>query len=127
MRNKKILALKRYSNRKLYCPDRKKFFNFDEIKDYILKGYDIRVIDHVSDRDITLEVLAKIFAQETMERSLKTGMRSKIYTLLLNLFILFFKKGKKMIRRGKARIKLMKMKKGKPKKGGKEYGCLQEM
>ncbi|OGC89513.1 MAG: hypothetical protein A2W25_16840 [candidate division Zixibacteria bacterium RBG_16_53_22] len=52
--------IKRHKNRRLYDSELKKTITLSDIKSYILKDIDLRVVDHVSGRDITIPVLSQI-------------------------------------------------------------------
>lgn len=64
-----MALIKRYSNRKLYNFDEKKYITLEEISDLILGGETIRVIDHKTGDDLTARILTQIIqAQEKKKR-----------------------------------------------------------
>jgi len=60
-----MIEIKRYSNRKLYSTDTKRYITLDKIADLIRNGYEVTVIDNDTEKDITAVTLTQIiFEQE---------------------------------------------------------------
>ncbi len=60
-----MTVIKRYSNRKLYDTEAKRYVTLDEIAEAIRRDEDVRVVDHVSGEDLTtLTMLQILFEQE---------------------------------------------------------------
>lgn len=70
-----MALIKRYSNRKLYNLDEKRYVTLDEISDIILLGESIRVIDHLTGDDLTTQILSQII--QTQEKN-KRGQFSQL-------------------------------------------------
>ena len=56
--------IKKYANRRLYNSAEKRFVKLEEIAEVIRNGSDIKVIDTVTDEDITRQVLTQIIMEE---------------------------------------------------------------
>lgn len=60
-----MTVIKRYSNRKLYDTEAKRYVTLDEIAEAIRHDEEVRVVDHVSGEDLTtLTMLQILFEQE---------------------------------------------------------------
>jgi polyhydroxyalkanoate synthesis repressor PhaR len=57
-------TIKRYSNRRLYDTQSSRTITQRELAGLVKKGVEVKVIDTVSDKDITLEVLGRLMMQE---------------------------------------------------------------
>jgi polyhydroxyalkanoate synthesis repressor PhaR len=58
-------VIKRYSNRKLYDSESKRYVTLEDLADFVRKGEDVRVVDHVTGEDLTsVTLLQVIFEQE---------------------------------------------------------------
>lgn len=57
-------VIKRYSNRKLYDTDTKRYVTLEDVADSIRRGEDVRVVDHVSGEDLTSTTLLQIIFDE---------------------------------------------------------------
>lgn len=58
-------VIKRYANRKLYDTAAGQYVTLEEIRDMVLNGADVRVLEHETDTDVTTLTLAQIiFEQE---------------------------------------------------------------
>jgi polyhydroxyalkanoate synthesis repressor PhaR len=57
-------TIKRYSNRKLYDTEQKYYTTLEALAVLIRQGEDIRVVDHVTDADLTSQTLAQIIFEE---------------------------------------------------------------
>jgi polyhydroxyalkanoate synthesis repressor PhaR len=75
-----MVEIKRYSNRKLYNTDTKRYITLDEIAALIRSGDEVKVIDNQTGEDITALTLTQIiFEQEKKQagflpRSVLTGL-----------------------------------------------------
>lgn len=57
-----MIQLIKYSNRKLYNKDKGGYITLDDVKDYIVKKQDFKVVDYSSKNDITeLTVLKTMY------------------------------------------------------------------
>lgn len=60
-----MTVIKRYSNRKLYDTEAKRYVTLEEIAEAIRRDEEVRVVDHVSGEDLTtLTMLQILFEQE---------------------------------------------------------------
>jgi polyhydroxyalkanoate synthesis repressor PhaR len=59
-----MAVIKRYSNRKLYDTDTKRYVTLDDVAEAIRRGEDVRVVDHVSGEDLTSVTLLQIVFEE---------------------------------------------------------------
>ncbi len=66
--------IKRYRNRRLYDTELKKAITMMDIRDYVLRDIDLKIIDNASGRDITIAVLSSIVG-ETAGDFKKSGMK----------------------------------------------------
>lgn len=57
-------VIKRYSNRKLYDTDSKRYVTLDDVAESIRKGEEVRVVDHVSGEDLTSVTMLQIIFEE---------------------------------------------------------------
>ena len=57
-------VIKRYSNRKLYDTESKQYITLDEIADLVRQGIELRVIDNVSEEDLTALTLSQIILEQ---------------------------------------------------------------
>ncbi len=62
-------TIKRYSNRKLYDTDAKRYITLEGIADLIRRGEDIRVIDNVTGEDLTTLTLTQIILDQEKKQS----------------------------------------------------------
>lgn len=60
-------SVKRYSNRKLYDSDTKRYVTLVDVAQAVRAGDDVVVHDHVTGEDITSRVLAQVIAHEEAE------------------------------------------------------------
>jgi polyhydroxyalkanoate synthesis repressor PhaR len=58
------MIVKRYSNRKLYDTEARRYISLVEVADMIRQGQDVRVVDHASGRDMTSLTLFQILLGE---------------------------------------------------------------
>ncbi len=73
--------IKRYSNRKLYDTEAKRYITLDGVADLIRQGSDVQVIDHETGEDITALVQAQTIFE--LEKKLKGGMPGAVLTHLI--------------------------------------------
>lgn len=57
-------VIKRYSNRKLYDTDSKRYVTLEDLAEFIRRGEDVRVVDHVSGDDLTSMTLLQVVFEE---------------------------------------------------------------
>jgi polyhydroxyalkanoate synthesis repressor PhaR len=57
-------VIKRYSNRKLYDTESKRYVTLEDLADFIRQGEDVRVVDHVSGEDLTSVTLLQVIFEE---------------------------------------------------------------
>ena len=77
------VLIKRYSNRKLYDTNRKKYINLDGIAELIRDGYEVKVVDHLSGDDLTGLTLSQVVFE--LERKKPGVVPGKILTELIQL------------------------------------------
>lgn len=58
------MIVKRYSNRKLYDTESRRYISLVEVAGMIRQGQDVRVVDHASGRDLTSLTLFQILLSE---------------------------------------------------------------
>lgn len=56
--------IKRYSNRKLYEPDSRRYVTLEDIAEMIRQGDDVQVVDHQSGADLTTTTLLQVVFEE---------------------------------------------------------------
>ena len=61
-------TIKRYSNRKLYNTESKKYITLDEIANFIREGEEIHVVDNDSGDDLTALTLTQIIFEQEKKR-----------------------------------------------------------
>lgn len=60
-----MASIKRYTNRKLYDTDSRRYVTLDDIANMIRRGEDVRVVDHVTGEDLTsLTMLQVVFEEQ---------------------------------------------------------------
>lgn len=59
-----MAVIKRYSNRKLYDTDTKRYVTLEDVAEAIRRGEDVRVVDHVSGEDLTSVTMLQILFEE---------------------------------------------------------------
>ncbi len=58
-------VIKRYANRKLYDTESKRYVTLEDLAEFIRRGEDVRVVDHVTGDDLTsLTLLQVVFEEE---------------------------------------------------------------
>jgi polyhydroxyalkanoate synthesis repressor PhaR len=57
-------VIKRYSNRKLYDTESKRYVTLEDLGDFIRQGEDVRVVDHVTGEDLTSVTLMQVIFEE---------------------------------------------------------------
>ena len=63
--NKKVRIIKRYQNRKLYDTFNRRYIKLEEVWQIIRDGQDIKIIDNITQKDITYKIQIQIlFNQE---------------------------------------------------------------
>lgn len=59
-----MTVIKRYSNRKLYDTDAKRYVTLEDVAEAIRRGEDVHVVDHVSGEDLTSVTMLQIIFEE---------------------------------------------------------------
>ena len=57
-------TIKRYANRKLYDTSERRYVTLKEVSGCVRKGEDVQVVDHVTNRDLTVQTLAQAIFEE---------------------------------------------------------------
>lgn len=57
-------VIKRYSNRKLYDTDSKRYVTLEDLAEFIRQGEEVRVVDHVTGEDLTSVTLLQVIFEE---------------------------------------------------------------
>jgi polyhydroxyalkanoate synthesis repressor PhaR len=57
-------VLKRYANRKLYDTESKRYVTLEDLANFIRKGEEVKVVDHVTGEDLTSVTLFQIIFEE---------------------------------------------------------------
>lgn len=74
-------VIKRYSNRKLYDTEAKRYITLQGIAELIRRGDEVHVVDHESGDDITALIQAQTIFE--LERKLKRGLPGSVLTNLI--------------------------------------------
>jgi polyhydroxyalkanoate synthesis repressor PhaR len=74
-------VIKRYSNRKLYNTQAKRYITLEGIADLIRQGEEVQVVDHETGDDITALIQAQTIFE--LERKLKGGLPGSVLTNLI--------------------------------------------
>jgi polyhydroxyalkanoate synthesis repressor PhaR len=74
-------VIKRYSNRKLYDTQAKRYVTLEGIADLIRRGEEVEVVDHETGDDITALIQAQTIFE--LERKLKGGLPGSVLTNLI--------------------------------------------
>lgn len=61
------VEIRRYKNKKLFEPIRKKFLTLRQIRNLVVVGNELQVLDTQTNEDVTVLVLAQVMAHETPE------------------------------------------------------------
>ncbi|MBK8985259.1 MAG: pesticidal protein Cry15Aa [Chloroflexi bacterium] len=62
-------VIKRYPNRKLYDTEAKKYITLDGIAELIRHGEEVRVVDHITEEDLTAVTLTQIIFEQEKKSS----------------------------------------------------------
>lgn len=57
-------VIKRYANRKLYDTESKRYVTLEDLTEFIRRGEDVRVVDHVTGEDLTSVTLLQVIFEE---------------------------------------------------------------
>ena len=57
-------VIKRYANRKLYDTDSRRYVTLEDLADFVRRGEEVRVVDHVSGEDLTSVTLLQVVFEE---------------------------------------------------------------
>jgi len=63
----KSILIKKYENRRLYDVTNSRYVNLDEVARLLKDGYDVRVVDAASGKDITRIVLTQIIVEDARD------------------------------------------------------------
>lgn len=70
-----VKVIKRYANRKLYDTSSSRYITLDEIREMVMGGVDVRIIDNRTKEDLTSATLAQIlFAGEKRDGRMSLGV-----------------------------------------------------
>jgi polyhydroxyalkanoate synthesis repressor PhaR len=64
-----MVIIKRYTNRKLYNTDTKRYITLDEVADLIRSGEEIKVIDNTTSEDLTTVTLTQIIFEREKKQA----------------------------------------------------------
>lgn len=78
-----MATIKRYSNRKLYDIDARRYVTLDEIAEAVRRGEEVTVIDHTTGADLTTVTLLQILFTE--EKRIGGMLPEKVLTRFLRL------------------------------------------
>ncbi len=78
---KPVLLIKRYSNRKLYDTEAKRYITLADVAEAIRQGRQVEVREHASGSDLTAQVLTQIVFEQ--ERSRSGGLPLAVLTSLV--------------------------------------------
>lgn len=73
--------IKRYSNRKLYDTESKRYIKLEDVAELIRRGQDVQVTDHATGADITALIQAQTILE--LEKRLKGGLPGVVLTTLI--------------------------------------------
>ena len=76
--DKKIVTIKRYSNRKLYDTSQSRYITLSELGELIRKGTNIEVIDNDTKADLTEVTLTQVLM--TQQKQKQKGIRNLVQT-----------------------------------------------
>ncbi|MGQ0793555.1 MAG: polyhydroxyalkanoate synthesis regulator DNA-binding domain-containing protein [Deltaproteobacteria bacterium] len=76
------ILIKKYSNRRLYCVDRKKFVTLEEIAAFITDGGEVKILDAETDEDITKPILIQIILESEENKTMEYPL-SKVFLHVL--------------------------------------------
>ena len=76
-----MVTIKKYSNRKLYNTNSKKYVTLVEIANLLREGNDISIIDHKTGQDITSPILAQIIFE--YDKQEQTSFSKNIFTQII--------------------------------------------
>lgn len=85
------VLIKKYSNRRLYCVDLAKYVSLTDIRDMIVAGQEIRVVEKDGGKDITKYILMQILLEERYEVFPEYFLRLLIQSPNVELMDQFFK------------------------------------
>ena len=74
-------TIKKYANRKLYDTENKKYISMKKLRELIQQGEEVTVVEHVTGKDITSQVVSQILANEKKDG--KSGVSYKVLVDLL--------------------------------------------
>lgn len=59
-----MAVIKRYSNRKLYDTDSKRYVTLEDLAEFVRRGDNVQVVDHVTGEDLTATILLQVIFEE---------------------------------------------------------------
>lgn len=59
-----IRVVKRYGSRKLYDTEESRYVSLEELGDWVRAGQDIRVVDNITDEDVTAPTLMQVIVED---------------------------------------------------------------
>jgi polyhydroxyalkanoate synthesis repressor PhaR len=62
------ILIKKYENRRLYDATNSRYVNLEEVAQFIRDGHEVRVVDAVSDKDITRLILTQVIIEDAKTR-----------------------------------------------------------
>jgi polyhydroxyalkanoate synthesis repressor PhaR len=62
--NRINILIKKYENRRLYSASEKRYVTMTEIESYVKKGKKVKVMDAVTEKDITSDILTQILLEQ---------------------------------------------------------------
>lgn len=62
--NPPIRLLTRYPNRRLYDPQRSAYVGLEQVRQLVLQGMTVRVIDHATRQDLTRSTLLQVLVEQ---------------------------------------------------------------
>ncbi|MFA5480303.1 MAG: polyhydroxyalkanoate synthesis regulator DNA-binding domain-containing protein [Candidatus Muiribacteriota bacterium] len=66
--NQKSVLIKKYENRRLYNVNEKKYISIEDVRNLIIEGYDVVVVEKKTGKDITRQVLLQAILDMSPER-----------------------------------------------------------
>ena len=70
-----MLEIKRYTNRKLYDSRGRRYITLDEIAGLVRNGEEVRVLDHLTGEDLTVQTLVQVILEEQKQGGMPLPLR----------------------------------------------------
>ncbi len=74
-------VIKKYPNRRLYDTEQSRYITIDDVRDLVLEGVDLKIIDAQTEEDITRNILIQVITD------LESGKKATFTTDMLTRFI----------------------------------------